>query len=121
MAARNANDAISMVQIAQGALEGVSSMLLQMKELVTRSINGSFTGEQRKTVMQRIGDLRDEINATADRTTMNNLRLLQGDFSIPVMGDFDELLGEVEADQPTLQSDSTVKTGISSSLSVSGA
>ena len=30
MAARNANDAISMVQIAQGALEGVSSMLLQM-------------------------------------------------------------------------------------------
>jgi flagellin-like hook-associated protein FlgL len=121
MAARNANDAISMVQIAQGALEGVSSMLLQMKELVTRSVNGSFTGEQRKTVMQRIGDLRDEINATADRTTMNNLRLLQGDFSIPVMGDFDELLGEVEADQPTLQSDSTVKTGIGSSLSVSGA
>ena len=52
---------------------------------------------------------------------MNNLRLLQGDFSIPVMGDFDELLGEVEADQPTLQSHSTVKTGIGSSLSISGA
>ncbi len=121
MAARNANDAISMVQIAEGALEGVSTMLLQMKELVTRSVNGSFTGEQRKALMQRIGDLRDEINATADRTTMNNLRLLQGDFSIPVARDFDELIGEITADQPTLQFDSTVKAGISSALSVSGA
>ena len=51
MAARNANDAITMVQIADGALEGVASMLVQMKDLVTRSINGSFTNDQRKLLL----------------------------------------------------------------------
>ncbi len=121
MAARNANDAITMVQIADGALEGVASMLVQMKDLVTRSINGSFTNDQRKLLLERISDLRDEINATADRTTMNNLRLLQGDFSIPVSGDFREAFGEIEADQPTLQARSSVKSGVHSSLGISGA
>ena len=120
-AARNANDAISMVQIADGALDSVSSMLIKMRDLVTRSINGSYTNEQRKLLVQHIAELRDDINKTADRTTMNNLRLLQGDFSIPVKGVFFEALGEVTADQPTLQSDSTVKSGVSSTLSVAGA
>jgi len=121
MAARNASDAISMVQIAEGALESVSSMLIKMRDLVTRGINGSFTSDQRKLLIQQISDLRDGINATADRTTMNDLRLLQGDFSIPVSGEFREALGEVTADQPTLQANSTVKTGVGSSLAVAGA
>ena len=61
MAARNASDAISMVQIAEGALESVSSMLIKMRDLVTRGINGSFTSDQRKLLIQQISDLTHQI------------------------------------------------------------
>ena len=74
---KNANDAISMLQTAEGSLGEVSSMLQRMKELTIQGRNGSYNTSQRKTLTDEILALRSEINAVAERTTFNNLALLK--------------------------------------------
>ena len=74
---KNANDAISMVQAAEGSLSEVSSMLQRMKELTIQGRNGSYNTSQRKTLTDEIFALRDEINLIAERTTFNGLSLLK--------------------------------------------
>jgi flagellin len=74
---KNANDAISMVQAAEGSLAEVSSMLQRMKELTIQGRNGSYNTSQRKTLTDEIFALRDEINLVAERTTFNGLSLLK--------------------------------------------
>jgi flagellin len=74
---KNANDAISMVQTAEGSLSEVSSMLQRMKELTIQGRNGSYNTSQRKTLTDEIFALRDEINLVAERTTFNGLSLLK--------------------------------------------
>jgi len=74
---KNANDAISMLQTAEGSLGEVSSMLQRMKELTIQGRNGSYNTSQRKTLTDEILALRNEINAVAERTTFNNLALLK--------------------------------------------
>jgi len=120
-AARNANDAISMIQTAEAALNNISAMLDEIYGLSTRSVNESFTADQRKLIVSRIADLRDEINATVDRTTFNNAKLLQGDFSTPVSGQFNRHLGELTSSGLAVRANSTFKPGFSSSIDVSGA
>jgi flagellin len=74
---KNANDAISMVQAAEGSLSEVSTMLQRMKELTIQGRNGSYNTSQRKTLTDEIFALRDEINLVAERTTFNGLSLLK--------------------------------------------
>ena len=74
---KNANDAISMVQAAEGSLAEVSTMLQRMKELTIQGRNGSYNTSQRKTLTDEIFALRDEINLVAERTTFNGLSLLK--------------------------------------------
>lgn len=74
---KNANDAISMVQAAEGSLAEVASMLQRMKELTIQGRNGSYNTSQRKTLTDEIFALRDEINLVAERTTFNGLSLLK--------------------------------------------
>ena len=74
---KNANDAISMVQAAEGSLTEVSTMLQRMKELTIQGRNGSYNTSQRKTLTDEIFALRDEINLVAERTTFNGLSLLK--------------------------------------------
>jgi flagellin len=74
---KNANDAISMVQAAEGSLSEVSSMLQRMKELTIQGRNGSYNTSQRKTLTDEIFALRDEINLVAERTTFNGLSMLK--------------------------------------------
>ena len=91
---KNANDAISMVQAAEGSLSEVSSMLQRMKELTIQGRNGSYNSSQRKTLTDEIFALRDEINLIAERTTFNGLSLLKSalntsvDINTGLGGDF---------------------------------
>jgi len=86
---KNANDAISMVQAAEGSLSEVSSMLQRMKELTIQGRNGSYNTSQRKTLTDEIFALRDEINLVAERTTFNGLSMLKtalvGSVSVDVL------------------------------------
>ena len=66
VATRNANDAISMVQTAEGAMQSVSDMLIRLKELTTQGANESLSKEQRKFIAGEINQLRREINAVTE-------------------------------------------------------
>ena len=93
---KNANDAISMVQAAEGSLGEVSSILQRMKELTIQGRNGSYNTSQRKTLSDEILALRDEINAIAERTTFNNLSLLKTALrsSVAITNLVDEVTGD---------------------------
>ena len=79
IAARNANDAISTVQAAEGALQEVSSMLQRMKELSTQGNNGALGPTEKGFLTDEIKQLRDEINGVALRTTFNGNSLVGSD------------------------------------------
>ena len=78
VAAKNANDAISMVQTAEGGMQEVSGMLQRMRELATQGNNDSLGTTQRGYIGTEIVALRDEINKVAGRTTFNGKTLLDG-------------------------------------------
>ncbi|WP_439114041.1 flagellin N-terminal helical domain-containing protein [Hydrogenophaga sp.] len=81
VAARNANDAISMVSTAEGGMQEVSSMLQRMRELATQGNNDSLDDVQRGYIQAELAALRDEIGQVATRTTFNDTNLLNGDLS----------------------------------------
>ena len=86
VAMRNAQDAISMAQTAEGALNNVSDMLGRLKELAAQGANDALSGTQRSFITQEMAQIRSEINSVANRTTFNGLSLLTGDFSQAVKG-----------------------------------
>ncbi len=78
VAARNAGDAISMVQTAEGGMQEVSSMLQRMRELATQGNNASLNDTQRGYISNEVTALGDEINKISTRTTFNGATLLDG-------------------------------------------
>jgi flagellin len=83
---RNANDAISMVQTAEGSLSEVSSILSRMKELSVQARNDSLSTTQRSFISDELVALKNEINAIAERTTFNDVSLLKNGLRTTVAG-----------------------------------
>ncbi len=110
VASRNAADAISMVQMAEGSLSTVSDLLLRMKELSVKGANQSLSKEQRKVISSEISQLRNEINAIATRTDYNGLKLLTGNFKEAQQGRFDTSSVLVPASRAALIA-STIEEG----------
>jgi flagellin len=78
-AQKNANDGISLVQTAEGALTEVHSMLNRMVELANQSANGTYADKiDRENLQMEITSLKDEINRIADSTNFNGINLLDG-------------------------------------------
>lgn len=77
-ASRNANDAISVVQAAEGGLTEVASMLQRMKELAVQGANDSLSSQQKGFITKELTSLADEITAVSTRTTFNGSKLLGG-------------------------------------------
>ncbi len=81
-AQKNANDGISLVQTAEGALTEVHSMLNRMVELADQSANGTYQDEvDRENLQKEVKSLQDEINRIADSTNFNGINLLDGSLS----------------------------------------
>ena len=80
-AAANAQDGISMVQTAEGALNEVHDMLQRMNELAVKAANGTNQSEDRSYIQKEVAALKDEINRVASTTTFNELMLLDGSAS----------------------------------------
>ncbi|MEL0038674.1 MAG: hypothetical protein VW799_06230, partial [Halieaceae bacterium] len=76
---RNANDAISMIQTADGALIEVSNMLQRMRELALQSANGTTTESDRNYLNTEYQNLQSEIERIADATEFNGKVILHGD------------------------------------------
>jgi flagellin len=77
---RNANDAISLAQTAEGALDEVTSMLQRMRTLAQQSSNGSNTDEDRAAIQDEVDSLTKEINRVAEDTTFGGQNLLDGSY-----------------------------------------
>lgn len=78
-ASDNSQDAISLVQTAEGGLQEVHSMLNRMMELATKSANGTYTDDvDRRALQDEVSALKDEINRIADSTNFNGINLLDG-------------------------------------------
>ncbi len=77
-AQKNAQDGISVIQTAEGALAEVHSMLNRMAELATQSANGIYETEDRNNLQAEMDALASEITRIADSTTFNGTTLLDG-------------------------------------------
>lgn len=78
-AQKNANDGISLIQTAEGALTEVHSMLNRMVELAMQSANGIYDADvDRKNLQEEYDQLTTEIDRIADTTTFNGTKLLNG-------------------------------------------
>jgi flagellin len=83
-AMRNAQDGVSMIQTAEGALNEVHSMLQRMRELAVQAANDTLTLEDRRAINSELQNLQQEINAIANRTTFNGKSLLTGSLATSV-------------------------------------
>ncbi len=81
-ASANAQDGISAVQTAEGALTEVHDMLQRMNELAVKSANGTNSDSDRTAIQQEIDQLTTEIDRVAETTKFNETYLLKGDKSV---------------------------------------
>ncbi|HSG63036.1 MAG TPA: flagellin, partial [Pseudomonadales bacterium] len=77
-AVRNANDGISMIQTAEGALDESTNILQRMRELSIQAANGIYTDADRSTLDAEVQQLKAELQRIADSTTFNGQKLLDG-------------------------------------------
>lgn len=80
VAARNANDGISLAQTAEGALQESTNILQRMRDLAIQSANGSNGASERAALQQEVAQLQSELNRIADTTTFGSQKVLDGTF-----------------------------------------
>jgi len=78
MASKNANDAISMLEVAEGATLEISNMLIRMRELAVQSASGTYSDSDRDALDLEFGALMSEIDRIAKNTTWNTMSILNG-------------------------------------------
>ena len=78
MASKNANDAISMLEVAEGATLEISNMLIRMRELAVQSGSGTYSDTDRQALDLEFGALMNEIDRIAKNTTWNTMSILNG-------------------------------------------
>jgi len=79
-ASANAQDGISVVQTAEGALNEVEDMLQRMNELAVKGENGTLTTSDRASIQSEIRQLMSEVDRVQSTTTFNEMNLLDGSF-----------------------------------------
>jgi len=77
-AVRNANDGISLIQTAGGALEESNNILQRMRELAIQSANGIYTDANRTSLNAELEQLKSELSRIAETTSFNGLNILDG-------------------------------------------
>jgi len=77
-ASRNAQDGISLVQTAEGALNEASNILSRMRELAIQASNGTLSAQDRVTIDTEVSALIEELDRIADGTEFNSIPLLDG-------------------------------------------
>ncbi len=95
-AVRNANDGVSLVQTAEGALQESTNILQRMRELSIQSANGTFTDGNRASLNAEVSQLKEELSRIAETTTFNGLNILDGSlgsFDLQVGSEANETIG----------------------------
>jgi flagellin len=78
VASRNAQDGVSMVQVADGALSNVGDMLQRVRDLAVQASNGTLTDQQRGHLDTEVQQVLTEIGKTGTDTEFNGLKILAG-------------------------------------------
>ncbi len=78
---RNANDAVSMVQVAEGSTSVINDNLIRMKELSVQASSGTYNADQRAIIDQEYQMLSAEVSRIAESTEFNGIKLLDGSAS----------------------------------------
>ena len=76
MAARNANDGIALINLAEGALEEVTSMLIRMRSLAVQAMNGTYAQADRSNLSLEFETLAEEITRISDNTFFNGISVI---------------------------------------------
>ncbi len=113
-AQRNANDGISMLQTAEGALNETSDMLVRMRELAVQSANGTLGTNERVALHSEFAQLRQEIDRIAAVTDFAGIKLLDGSQSAGVT--FQVGTGSSSNDKITVSIARAVTSALNSSL-----
>ncbi|SOB91080.1 flagellin [Ureibacillus xyleni] len=110
MASKNAQDGISLIQTAEGALNETHAILQRMRELAVQSANDTNTDDDRTKLQEEVQALRTEINRISTDTEFNTQKLLDGSYSgtIHIGANASQSLtvSITQADDTTLQIDS---------------
>lgn len=77
-ATNNANDAISLIQTAEGGLQESEDILQRMRELAVQASNGTYTDDDREQIQFEVDALKGEIDRIAQSTEFNEMKLLDG-------------------------------------------
>jgi len=80
-AVRNANDAISLTQTAEGAMQESTNILQRMRELSVQSANDTNSDSDRANIQKEVSQLQQELNRISDTTTFNGKNVLDGSFT----------------------------------------
>lgn len=83
-AVRNANDAISMIQTAEGATNEVTAMLQRMRELAVQAANATYVSTDKAALQQEFAELQEEVGRISDMTEWNGQKILDGTTSVAV-------------------------------------
>jgi len=117
-AQRNSNDAISLLQVAEGALNESSSILIRLRELSIQSSNGTLGQAERDTLQSEFAALRSELSRIANVTEFNGTAVLN---SASVTVTFQVGINNTSNDRITVTGVNATATGLAiQSLSVSG-
>ena len=79
-AARNANDGISLAQVAEGAMSSAGNILQRVRELAVQSANASNSASDRQALQAEVGQLVSELDRISQTTEFNGAKLLDGTF-----------------------------------------
>ncbi|MCR4997350.1 MAG: flagellin [Butyrivibrio sp.] len=111
-ASANAQDGISAVQTAEGALNEVHDMLQRMNELATKAANETLTSSDRSYIDSEISALKSEIDRTGSATQFNNQALLDGTFQNKKLQVGSEVKDGEDENQITISIDKMKCSGI---------
>jgi flagellin len=118
-AERNANDGISLLQTAEGAMNEVSGILGRMRELAVQSANGTLGSTERSFLQSEVADLRNEVDRIASVTEFNGAKLLDGgttgrsfEFQVGINNDVNDRISS------TIQGTKAADLGVSGSFSI---
>lgn len=109
-ASTNAQDGVSLVQSAEGALSEVTDMLQRMNELTVKAANGTYTSTQRQYIADEINQLVSEIDRVATTTRFNDQKVLSA------AGTYSFQVGNESGETMTVQISNMQASGISAGL-----
>ena len=110
-ASRNAQDAISLIQTAEGALSESHSILQRMRELAVQSSTDTNTSVDRGEIQKEMNQLVSELDRIGNNTEFNTKKLLNGDLDVEFKGTFTEAsyVASVKTDDVTFEKDTKYK------------